>query len=277
MGFSVFREGSCPTVEETLADNTFRRLLFSLLTEHMFLSAGQARRYLLLSAPTGTSCRLVTNDNVRSILDQLVDAEYLGCRSALVPPFTIADQPIIFREGGYHNCQRLSPAEAKNCAELARRRVPPLDRHETKKLYFARGTLGPYFRALGYSVDYWNESDWRRGKDELFGKVFGEHHEVEERHGVTPYEIACTDLTAQYNLNQVRFLNRVHPANSANMCGFHFHASVNPQRLDAELTNTELGWIGLYFLRPWQAHQFIEQIDEYRVWYSQWLSTTWWL
>ena len=75
MGFSVFQPGFTHTLETTLGDEAVRKLLVSLFAEHLFLAAGQVQRFLRPLVPDGTPARCVEANNIRRILQPLVDAE----------------------------------------------------------------------------------------------------------------------------------------------------------------------------------------------------------
>src|SRR5262245_47689987 len=122
MGVSVFQPGLQHSVETSLADETVQRLLVSLLSEHLFLAAGQVQHFLRILAPTGTPVECLSRENVQDILEPLIHAGYLGKARALLPSPTIGDTPVYSQDRyGY-------PPAMKEFADLARARVPPLNR-----------------------------------------------------------------------------------------------------------------------------------------------------
>ena len=262
MGFSVFQHGASPSVDQTIADRYFQELLFSLLTEHLFLTAGQARQYLLEAAPPGASPELVREEYVRKILDRLVRASYLVSATALLPPVTIGVEPIT---GLLHRfAVAPTPDEIRPYARPAFERVPGLDRHKPRRLYCAAEPLRPVLRDVGHTVPAWNASRHWPSREGVFRIIYDAHLEVLARPGHSAHEIACTQLTACYNVNHLRFTERFRAAVAGGRRGFTVNVHLGAQEPDAHVEDAEYGRVAVYFARPIPAQALCVQMGTCR-------------
>ncbi len=262
MGFSVFDHGISPSVDQTLADPYFQQLLFSLLTEHLFLTAGQARQYLLQAAPPDTSPELVREDYVRKILDRLVRAGYLVAATALLPPVTIGVEPVAILRS--HFAVAPTPEEIRPYARPAFERVPGLDLHKPRRLYCAAEPLRPVLRGFGHTVPEWIANRFWPTREAVFQIVYDAHLEVLARPGHSAHEIACTQLTAYYNVNHLRFTERFRAAVAGGQRGYAVNVHLTTRDPDARLDDAEFGRIAVYFARPVPAQALSAQMEACR-------------
>jgi hypothetical protein len=300
-----------PSVEEILADPAWLRLLFALTAKHLFLTAGQAQHLRRQTASPDTPQLLLSSKHTRFVLDRLTKAEFLGAASALLPPVTIRDTPVFIHRYLFGDPNTFTQDEAKRICETANARLPPISQHAQRKLYFARQSLCPVLREAGYTVAPWRTAWDGRAREETVQNILGWHNAVEIRSECSPSEIACTPVTAQYNLNELRFFDRYCATDALGGCKFsangrptQHHAdgsldepSVNLVRLNSqnvigleslvERDETDItakkyddvaaDRIGLFFLRPLLPHQLIEQVILFRTELSRFFHDCWWM
>jgi hypothetical protein len=261
MGFSVFQYGTRPSVETILADPVIRQVLYSLHTEHLFLSLGQIQHYLRVLAPSGTPDRLLSREKVIAVFDQLVDADYLGREHALLPDITITKG--IFGK----SFAAPTPEDLTTLVEAGRSRVPSLDSHRNRNLYYSTDSLSEVLRSFGYTVVDWSASENRQfqlgSRPRQFEWVLAEHRELEQFAEHSQYDIACTLLTAQYNLNEIRFMDRYRAEIASGARTLVAHKPPTPAFLDGMFIGPDYESTALYFLRPLPPYQLRAQIDEY--------------
>lgn len=279
MGFPAFQIGVTHSLETSLADEAVRTLLVSLLTEHVFLAAGQVQRFFRSKVPEKTEPSCLEAGNIKRILEPLVDAGLLGREDALLPPPTIGCTPLWVQDRNEHN-----RPSTRQVIEAAHARVPPLNQHSKRNLYFAKESARVALRAISLDVPDMR-SDWEL---HLPGSGYPPSTEANfaiERHreaiglNGTPIEIARTRLTALFNLNELRFMERFRPtteggANILNVGRFHDRWSFP----DGTLRGEEFPGLGIFFLPPISLDQFAGQVGRFQsLPLSHGLRQCWWL
>ena len=145
----IYHRGQQVTLEDILADETFRRFLYTLLRDALFLTGPQVNAFFQRAKPADTSAHWF-NRRLRVLLDRLEEGGYIGAESVdLLPPATVGENPVFTWTPG----QSL-PTEAELIAHAAAsaRRVPPFEAHGRARLYFGREKLCPFLRRLGYTI-----------------------------------------------------------------------------------------------------------------------------
>ena len=206
---AIFRDGKFPPIDELLSERAVLDLLYLLTVDTGFLTLGQAHEFLRPSAPPGIAT-VEFHKLVRSLLDQLKRAGYLESDAvSRLPPVTIGDEPVLSATiVWYRESPPPTDEDFERFADLARRRVPPLGLHNPARLYFATANALEHLRSLNHDRA-WEVDPGRWGVHaERARKVCELHKLIERRLNVSQYEIAGTQLTASYNVNQLRISER---------------------------------------------------------------------
>lgn len=257
-----------------LADPAWQRVLFALLADHLFLTAGQAEHLRRRTAPLGASAELMSGSQTRSVLNSLAAAGFLGSAHAFLPKTTIGQRPLfVLRrpEGDLPDVSR--------CIAAATERLEPLHRHADRKLFFAKDAVCPILRAAGFHVPFWKSDEAWHAREKAFRTIHDRHQEVTARTDATPREIACTLLTAHYNLNQVRLADTFPEPPPLAKGKFSAYGNLALKGPEADLSGSTFEKTGLFFLRPLRTHEMREQIEtcceESSV--THYISEFWWM
>jgi hypothetical protein len=243
-----------------LADPAWQRVLFALLADHLFLTTGQADHLRGRIAPPDTLAHPVRRNHTRYVLNSLVDAGLLGCAQAFLPKTTIGSRPIFVRR----QFDDEGPPNEREVARLIAAsddRLEPISRHAERRLYFAKEALCPILRAAGFKVRGWRcDEDWH-AREAAVRTILTWHQEVALRKDPSPREVACTLLTAHYNLNQLRLLDTLPEPPPLAQSEFSAHGDLTRKGPEAKLDGPTFGLVHLFFLRPLAGRKIIEQIQ----------------
>jgi hypothetical protein len=274
----LYFDGNKPSIEQLLTDEPAQRLLYTLLSEVFCLTAGQIHEFLRGSSPPGISAQQF-HECVRRLRHQLVQGGYAGVASIdRLPPATISREPIFKHDGPSWEVPQFSDEDVSRFSNVARERVPPLDRHMPGKLYYATPKACEFLRSLGPTASFpiSRLPIHQQPRVEQLEKMIASH--PDGKSSPSAYEIACTDLTAAVNLSQMLFMDTVAPLIQAGRGGYTISTTREDARLYGRLEThaPSRRFTGLFFLGPLLPHELRERLMEDDFWCDA-PSRSWWM
>jgi hypothetical protein len=206
------------------------------------------------------------------------EPDYHLCES--LAAFTFGDEPVYpFSKSGDGLVRtpvaELPVADISHYVSLAKRRLPSIKTHRETRLYFTtpkaanlvcgRGRYaGPWFQSASGKLDYGNRAE----------VLIEAHRVVENIPESSPQDIACTQLTALYNLNQFMLGGCFQPKIAAGEWSYKSLAMLEITKGGFEISVKDRGKVSLFFLRPLLPDELKALIG---TWGSSSFDECWWI